>query len=86
MPPPTGTRILFSSKLRGLRLTIHKKVWLGAQAKLCEERLNVAVQEVLGDASGDDGAVVVEGLDVGFTHHRGDFETNMEKLADVRII
>jgi len=44
---------------------------------LFEQRLHVAVEEVLGDAAGDDGAIVVEGFDVGFTHHRGDFEADV---------
>lgn len=46
----------------------------------------MAIEEVLGDAAGDDGAVVVESFDVGFTHHRGDLETDVEELADVRIV
>ena len=46
----------------------------------------MAVEEVFGDATGDDGAVVVEGFDVGFTHHRSDFEANVEELTDVCIV
>ena len=55
-------------------------------AILQKKRLHVAVEEVLGDAAGNDGAVFVEGLDVGFAHHRGDLEADVEELTDVRIV
>jgi len=46
----------------------------------------VAVEEVLGDAFGDDLLVGVKGVEVAVTHLGGDFETDVEELTEVGIV
>lgn len=53
---------------------------------LSEEGLHVAVQEVAGDAFGDDGFVGFEGVEVAVSHLGGDLEADVEELADVRVV
>ena len=67
-------------------VVLHSLMEPGSLATLEKQQLHVAVAEVLGDAAGNDGAVVVEGFDVGFTHHRGDLEADVKELADVGVV
>ena len=53
---------------------------------LREEGLHVAVEEVAGDAFGDDGLVAFEGVEVAVSHLGGDFEADVEELADVGVV
>lgn len=46
----------------------------------------MSIEKVLGNAARNDRAIVVEGFDVGFAHHRCDFETDVEELAHIRIV
>lgn len=46
----------------------------------------MAVEEVAGDALGDDGVVCLEGVEVAVTHLGGDLEADVEELADVGVV
>ena len=46
----------------------------------------MAVEEVAGDALGDDGFVGLEGIEVAVSHLGRDLETDVEKLADVGVV
>ncbi len=59
---------------------------VGNSFSLLEKRLHVAVEEVFGDAAGDGFAVVFECLKIGLAELCCDFETYVEKLADVGIV
>ena len=46
----------------------------------------MAVEEVAGDAFGDDCFVGFQGVEVAVAHLGGDLEADVEKLADVGIV
>ena len=54
--------------------------------RLRKQRLHVAVEEVAGDTLGDDGLVGFEGIEIAVSHLGGDFEADVEELADVGVV
>ena len=54
--------------------------------RLREQRFHVAVEEVAGDALGDDCFICFEGVEVAVSHLGGDFESDVEELADVGVV
>ena len=54
--------------------------------RLREQRFHVAVQEVTGDALGDDCFIFFEGVEVAVTHLGGDLEADVEELAKVGVV
>lgn len=51
-----------------------------------EQWLDVAFEQVVGDVFGDHFAIGFEGVEVGIAELCGDFEADVEELAEVRVV